>query len=495
MIKNKKLSGSITVFAALIFLAVFSLFITLIQSAYHSATKARIDSALALAAESAFAGYSNEVFNRYGIFVLSSSSDALARTKEVLAANMAGSKAGLTGVSFTNEIRMTDNGGEPFYRQAVDYMKSEGVAAYVNDMLSDESKTAQNGGKIGDLAEKLGNSTNTGASEEKILEDINRIMGEENAGDTSGVSSSVKRDLQNAAEKETGQGEVQRNEKSEKSFSDIKSLLSGDLTRLVLGENGRISGKRMEVSGWEQNERLVKRDSLSGVNVNTVNDVLLREYILMTFNNYTESADTGDSGDKLDYGVEYIIGGKTSDKQNLDAVIRRIFLIREGMNFTYILTHGELKEQAALFAAALFGWTLNPLIIKAAEYGVIALWAAGESVADLRCLYGGGKVPLIKSPDTWNLSLEGLMKGRLNPSASERNKGFDYKGYLRIILLGDNSIQCARAMDLIEMRMMGLGFNNFRMRDCIFAMGVKGDFVLPFGRHIYAREYEYAYSK
>ena len=213
MIKNKKLSGSITVFAALIFLAVFSLFITLIQSAYHSATKARIDSALALAAESAFAGYSNEVFNRYGIFVLSSSSDALARTKEVLAANMAGSKAGLTGVSFTNEIRMTDNGGEPFYRQAVDYMKSEGVAAYVNDMLSDESKTAQNGGKIGDLAEKLGNSTNTGASEEKILEDINRIMGEENAGDTSGVSSSVKRDLQNAAEKETGQGEVQRNEK------------------------------------------------------------------------------------------------------------------------------------------------------------------------------------------------------------------------------------------------------------------------------------------
>ena len=214
MIKNKKLSGSITVFAALIFLAVFSLFITLIQSAYHSATKARIDSALALAAESAFAGYSNEVFNRYGIFVLSSSSDALARTKEVLAANMAGSKAGLTGVSFTNEIRMTDNGGEPFYRQAVDYMKSEGVAAYVNDMLSDESKTAQNGGKIGDLAEKLGNSTNTGASEEKILEDINRIMGEENAGDTSGVSSSVKRDLQNAAEKETGQGEVQRDEKN-----------------------------------------------------------------------------------------------------------------------------------------------------------------------------------------------------------------------------------------------------------------------------------------
>ena len=285
MIKNKKLSGSITVFAALIFLAVFSLFITLIQSAYHSATKARIDSALALAAESAFAGYSTEVFNRYGIFVLSSSSDALARTKEVLAANMAGSKAGLTGVSFTNEIRMTDNGGEPFYRQAVDYMKSEGVAAYVNDMLSDESKTAQNGGKIGDLAEKLGNSTNTGASEEKILEDINRIMGEENAGDTSGVSSSVKRDLQNAAGKETGQGEVQRDEKSEKSFSDIKSLLSGDLTRLVLGANGRISGKRIDISGWEQNERLVKRDSLSGVNVNTVNDVLLREYILMTFNN------------------------------------------------------------------------------------------------------------------------------------------------------------------------------------------------------------------
>lgn len=492
MIKNKKLSGSITVFGAMIFLAVFSLFITLIQSAYHSATKARIDSALALAAESAFAGYSNEVFNRYGIFVLSSSSDALARTREVLTANMAGSKAGLQGVSFTSEVRMTDNGGEPFYRQAVEYMKSESVATYVNDMFRDESQTARDAGKIGDLAEKIGNSTDTGASEEKILEDINNIMGDGASEDTAGVSSSVKRDLQNAAGREAGEGDVERNEGSEKAFSDIKELLSGDLTRLVLGESGSISEKRMDVPGWEQNERIVKKDSLSGVNVNTVNDVLLREYILMTFNNYTESTNTGD---KLDYGVEYIIGGKASDKENLDAVIRRLFLIREGMNFTYIVTHGELKEQAAIFAAALFGWTLNPLIIKGAEYGVIALWAAGESVADLRTLYGGGKVPLMKSPDTWNLSLEGLLRGRLNPSASERNRGFDYKGYLRIILMGDNSLQCARAMDLIEMHMMGLGYDNFRMRNCIFAMGVKGDFVMPFGRQIYAREYEYAYSK
>ena len=490
---KKRLSASVTVFGAMIFLVVFSLFMTLIKSAYHSATKARIDSALALATESAFAGYSNEVFNRYGIFVLKDSSSALARTKEVLTANMAGSKAGLQGVCFTDETLMTDNGGEPFYRQAVDYMKSEGVAGYVSDLLSDESRQAENAGRVGDLAEQIGKTTDTSSSSEKIVEDIGKIMGDTGSGDTSGISSSVKSDLNNAAGREAGSEAKERDAKAEKSFSDAKNLLGTDLTRLVLGTNGRVSGKSMNTSGWESNERPVKRESLSGTSVHTANDVLFREYLLMTFDNYTESSEG--SGSKLDYGVEYIIAGKLTDRANLEGVMRRLFLIREGMNFTYIVTHGDLKQQAAVFAAALFGWTLNPLIIKAAEYGVMALWAAAESVADLRNLYGGKKVPLVKDRDSWNLSLEGVLKGRLNPNDSSGSKGFSYKDYLRILLLGDTSGRCARAMDLIEMRMISLGDTDFRMRNCIFSMGIRGDFQMPFGGQHYVREYDYAYSK
>ena len=495
MMIKKKLSGSVTVFGAMIFLVVFSLFMTLIQSVYHSATKARIDSALALAAESAFAGYSNEVFNRYGIFVLKSSSLAMERTREVLTANMAGSKAGLRSVCFTGETVMTDNGGEPFYRQAVDYMKSEGIAGYVADKLSDEGKQADDAGKIGTLAEKLGRSTDTNASAEKMAEDIESLMGNAGEEDSSGVNASLKRNLENAAALEGGGEETERDPYKEKAYSDAKTLLGSGLTKLVLGQGAGISGKSMNLAGWTPNEGLVKSDKLPDTYQNSANDILFREYLLMTFNSYLDVNPDSNHEEKLDYGLEYIIAGKRSDKDNLELVMRKIFLIREGMNFTYILTHGELKEQAQIFATLLFGWTLNPLNIKAAEYGVIALWAAGESVADLKNLYGGKKVPLVKNAESWNLSLEGVIRGGLNPKDSGGQRGLDYKDYLRILLLGNNSVKCARAMDVIEMRMIGAGEEDFRMRNCIFSMGVRGDFTMPFGGQIYTREYEYAYSK
>ena len=493
MIKDKKLAGSITLFSAMIFLVVFSLFITLIQSAYHSATRARIDSALALAAESAFAGYSNEVFNRYGIFVLENSAQALARTREVLSANMAGSKAGIQSVYFANETRMTDNGGEPFYRQVVDYMQSDGIGNYVKEALSGEADRAKNSEKIGNLAEKISAGTKTGASEDDILKDINEILNDAGINESTGVSDAVKNGLKDAAGKEKGTGEIPRDHGREKSFNDTKKLLGGDIVTLVLGKNARISDKKLDAPGWEQNEKTVLKDSLSGKNVNAANDVLFREYILMTFDTYTDT-EAGASNENPAYGVEYIIGGKLSDRQNLETVMRKIFLIREGLNFTYILTHGNLKTQATAFAAALFGWTLNPLIIKAAEYAVMALWAGAESVVDLKNLYGGKKVAFIKGADSWNLSLEGVLKGNLNGTADNK-KGFDYKDYLRLILIGNTSVQCARSMDLIEMRMIRKGNRDFRMRNCIFSMGITGDFVLPFGRQEYLREYEYAYSK
>ena len=59
-----------------------------------------------------------------------------------------------------------------------------------------------------------------------------------------------------------------------------------------------------------------------GVTVHTANDVLFREYLLMTFDNYTESSEG--SGSKLDYGVEYIIAGKLTDRANLEGVMRRV---------------------------------------------------------------------------------------------------------------------------------------------------------------------------
>ena len=46
---------------------------------------------------------------------------------------------------------------------------------------------------------------------------------------------------------------------------------------------------------------------------------------------------------------------------------------------------------------------------EAVAQALLLAWALGESVMDLRSLMKGGKVPLVKSTETWQLSLAGLM--------------------------------------------------------------------------------------
>lgn len=55
----------------------------------------------------------------------------------------------------------------------------------------------------------------------------------------------------------------------------------------------------------------------------------------------------------LDYELEYICRGKCSDAQNLEETVRRILLLREGVNYGYLLTDEEAKAKAELLAVAL----------------------------------------------------------------------------------------------------------------------------------------------
>ena len=49
---------------------------------------------------------------------------------------------------------------------------------------------------------------------------------------------------------------------------------------------------------------------------------------------------------KLNYEMEYLIGGKTSDVANLKVVVRRLLLIREGINLAYLETDVQKSQEA-----------------------------------------------------------------------------------------------------------------------------------------------------
>ena len=61
--------------------------------------------------------------------------------------------------------------------------------------------------------------------------------------------------------------------------------------------------------------------------------LLFNEYIMQNFTqaskeNISEYPDSDEKNRSLDYEIEYIISGKSSDKENLESVVTKIFFIR-----------------------------------------------------------------------------------------------------------------------------------------------------------------------
>src|SRR5699024_11232075 len=85
------------------------------------------------------------------------------------------------------------------------------------------------------------------------------------------------------------------------------------------------------------------------------------EYILQKFSYASESSEKTDETDKtekktepsLKYEVEYILAGKSSDKENLESVLFKIFLIRMSLNYICLLGESSLKAQADVMAAVI----------------------------------------------------------------------------------------------------------------------------------------------
>ncbi len=261
--------------------------------------------------------------------------------------------------------------------------------------------------------------------------------------------------------------------------------------------------------------------------------LLFDEYIMDRFENGVDwvSGDSGsvekESGEKsveksaeekqkwceLQYLTEYILCGKDSDKSNLNEVILKISVIREGANLMHLIMDGEKRKQAYSLASSLVGYTGNAAIVKIAQYLIMAVWAYGESICDLRTLLAGDTVPVIKTSESWQLSLDKLMamdfsvKGgkssgdsvNNNSKDNSRGKGLlegqaSYEDYLRMLLLVQNSVEKRyRVMDIIELRMIAIGEKQFRMRDYIWAATIEVTVKMQKPGKYYVRDITYGY--
>ena len=214
-----------------------------------------------------------------------------------------------------------------------------------------------------------------------------------------------------------------------------------------------------EVSGGILNDKLLfsKRNLASGMGSyainedvdSTVSDLLYQEYLLGRFKGYTDKGK-----EKFRYQLEYLIGGKTEDRENLKAVVNELLLIREAANLAYLYSDGEKRQEAEAFARLIASSIGFPALSPALELVLLACWAFGESILDVKELLAGGNIPLMKEKSTWNLSLENLANVEETKTKKKNKEGLSYKEYLRILLLKENQEDVLfRSMDLMEERM------------------------------------------
>ena len=155
--------------------------------------------------------------------------------------------------------------------------------------------------------------------------------------------------------------------------------------------------------------------------------------------------------------MEYLLGGKASDKDNLEYVIGRIRILRFAVNYGYLLTDKDMQMEVDTLATTLSAVFLSPEIGPVIKHALLLAWAYGESLTDVKTLLAGKKVPAVKSKESWNLTLDGLLelaKNRSIPEGKETEEGNSYEQYLQMMLVLKSKEELSmRALDLVEMNL------------------------------------------
>lgn len=462
------MKGSVTIFFSITSILFLSLICAAAESARIQGAKTQTANIMGMGNFSLLSEYENALLDRYDIFALNSTygsgtfqiQKAEERLEGFLSDNANPKKDFLSALCFdpwnlslrTCEIEgytlLTDEDGEAFYQQAAAYMKDNLGALAIDQLL----KYEQDAQTVKKWQEQYEEQKNSNDSELENLEEQKNQK------------------LQSLESEAEDAGEIIVAEPQRNPLDEIAKLRKKSILEIVTW-NQPISGKEIKRSElpsarWLRSGTLDPIKKESGLLAN----LLFREYLLMHFPNYTEK----EADSVLEYQIEYLLGGKSKDEDNLDYVAKRLLLLREGMNYLYCTQNEQMSAEAGSLALSLTGFLGIPALTTATKHALLFAWAYGESLIDVRILLDQGGIPLWKDSTSWNLSLENLgrLTDILKQGSSGEEEGMRYLDYLRILLnLGSLKKQKMRALDLIQAQLQQEEQTaQFKAEDCIVAV-------------------------
>lgn len=472
--------GSITLFLALILSLLLSLVCTSMESVRMAAARTQILSGLDIGLYSLFAQYDSTLLKEYDLFFLNGSGsgekpdlssmydEMEAYMKPVLKQNS--QKLSIRQGGFTGYRLATDQDGEVLYRQIVAYMKAtlgiQGIQKLKQGFLEKEAGVRQ--------AEKAG----TQAEETKSLDHYDAEM---NTAAQNSEAAARQQETEEAGEESFSSGEAFSDGTPEKEVVNpipiLKRIRRMSLLELIVPADKGISEKEADRAsllsgrslqkGMDMTEA-VKRDPSS------VSQLLFQKYLEEKLGNYRNPGQGA-----LSYQLEYLLCGRTSDRENLKAVARRLLVIREGVNAAFLMSDPVKRAQVQSLALAIASAFLIPPASVVIEAALLFCWSFGESILDLRELFHGGKVPLIKNAGNWQLSLDQLPKLLEGLDSRRRGdeNGLSYEEYLQLLLVSESkNKKLKRGMDMLEQSIKSRqGWEGFRLDHCVEAVEASVD--------------------
>lgn len=255
----------------------------------------------------------------------------------------------------------------------------------------------------------------------------------------------------------------------EQFLEQVAGLVKTGLLSLILPEGSQVSEGVLDTLDFPSNQ-FYKDDSSTGINL--LEKITIDEYCGIFLTSFLSEEDKA-----VKYELEYLNAGKNTDEENLKQAAAQILMVREGMNLVHILSDSQKREEAKVLAGIIAGLTGTEPLVQVIVFFIMGIWALGEAILDLKLLLEGKKVSFLKTRDTWNLSLDGLLElgkhGSITGGA-EQEQGLDYTAYLKLLLFTKNtSLVCYRLMDVIQMNIRR-SQDNFRMSDCVYWAEIHG---------------------
>lgn len=226
-------------------------------------------------------------------------------------------------------------------------------------------------------------------------------------------------------------------------------------------------------------------------------EFLYLSYLKRHFSAYTDAADeikTEDGGsggvEGLLYQLEYILAGEKSDRGNLSEVAAKIFLLRFALNLAVIFASQECRTQIKSAAVSAVGFTGIGALVIAAELLIAMLWAAECALTEASGLFMGGEVsflPSVKALAIPFTELSGISKEIWHRKAKRYTETDaegvlkTYREYLYLFLaLEGKELRTMRTMDIVQQVMQLKYSADFRMQNCICAVGVRAEIAIPY---------------